>query len=950
MSEQKILSERSSQLFSLNSVFVEELYNEYVKNPNCVDESWQKFFKELEENKEFIRSPSWANYEKKILDVSRETIEGKSSVQKEGPKESSADSLSAKVSNLIHSYRARGHYLASIDPLGMEEIVSKKDIRLDLEYFGINENDLNVSISVNSEVCGTKNATARQVIANLERIYSGNVGYEFSYTDNLEENEWLQSKIENFEKNETFTKDEKKEMLDSLLQVESFEQFLQSRFPGAKRFSIEGADNAIISARKVIRTLVEDGVEDIVIGMPHRGRLNVLTKILNKPYRSMFSEFQGKFAHPESLEITGDVKYHLGASYDLKFHSGKKAHLSLAANPSHLEAVNPVVVGKVRAKQDHFKDTERKKVAGILFHGEAAFAGQGVVMESLMLSELSGYNAGGTIHIVVNNQVGFTATGKEAHLGRYSTEIAKIVKAPIFHVNGNCTEEVAKVSQIAAEYRNKYKKDVIIDLVCYRLHGHNEIDEPRFTQPKMYEKISTLETPGKIYSDQLVSEKVIDSSYFENSKEEYKKQLDKELEASKTYKPEVEEWFEGLWKGLSRYSKSKSIDKKTGVAVDALRKIGKSITTIPEGFNAHKIIVKGFQKREEALSSGANIDWGLGEALAFGSLLSEGTRVRLSGQDCKRGTFSHRHGVITDQDTGNSYTPLNNLAKTQGEFEVINSFLSEYAVMGFEYGYSTVNPNNLVIWEAQFGDFSNGAQIIIDQFLSSAEVKWMRASGLVLLLPHGYEGQGPEHSSARLERYLQLCAENNMQVVNCTTPANYFHALRRQMHRNYRKPLIVMTPKSLLRHPLAVSSIEDFDSGTSFLPVISDSQTDYHMAKKLILCSGKVYYDLVEALDKEKKKNIAIIRIEQYYPFPEEKLKEELKKYKNVKDILWAQEEPRNMGAWYFIRPKIEELMKELKIKEELQYVGRVYSASTADGYVSMHNRKQQEIIKEAIN
>jgi 2-oxoglutarate dehydrogenase E1 component len=676
----------------------------------------------------------------------------------------------------------------------------------------------------------------------------------------------------------------------------------------------------------------------------------MLTKIFNKPYKSMLSEFQGNLAHPEHLDVSGDVKYHLGISHDLKFDNGNKVHISLAANPSHLEAVNPVVVGKVRAKQDYLGDKYRVKAAGVLLHGDAAFAGQGVVMESLVLSQLPGYSAGGTVHIIVNNQVGFTATANDAHAGRYSTEVAKTIKAPIFHVNGNSALEVAKVSAIAAQYRNKYKKDVVIDLVCYRLHGHNEIDEPRFTQPSMYKKVGGLSTPATIYAKELVEKQIITDSYVAEVKSKYKKQLDKELEASKTYKPEKEEWFEGLWKGFVNYSKSKGKDKKTGVKINTLQDVGEALVKLPAGFNAHKIVAKGLEKRKVSLSSGEKIDWATGEALALGSLLLEGTKVRLSGQDSQRGTFSHRHSVITDQETEEQFTPLNNISKDQAPFEVINSFLSEYAVLGFEYGYSIVNPNNLVIWEAQFGDFSNGAQIIIDQFISSAEMKWMRASGLVMLLPHGYEGQGPEHSSARLERYLQLCAENNMQVVNCTTPANYFHALRRQIHRNYRKPLIVMSPKSLLRHSMAVSSIDEFDEGKEFLPILPGHKKNYKSAKKLILCSGKLYYELLESAEKENKNNIDIIRVEQYYPFPEEELLAELKKYDKVSELVWCQEEPRNMGAWYFIRPKIEKMMEKLKIKKPLSYVGRGYSASTAAGYASIHKKKQQEIIKEAIN
>jgi 2-oxoglutarate dehydrogenase E1 component len=945
MKDSETLSKQFSQLFSLNGVFVEELYNQYLEDPASVDQTWQRFFESLEEGKRFVRAPSWLHYENKILHVSRETSQ-------ETPKAKSdkVSDISGKMSSFVREYRERGHNLASIDPLGIEEIPQKEDLRLDLKSFGIYPQDMKSSVTLSSEICGIDSASVEDIVKMTEEIYSKNIGYEFSHIDNFSEKDWLKDRIENFDKENAISLEEKKEILSALVQVETFEQFLQMRFPGAKRFSIEGADNVIVATRKIIRTLVDEGVEEVVLGMPHRGRLSILTKVLNKPYKAMLSEFQGNLAHPESLDISGDVKYHLGSSSDLKFSNGKKVHMSLVANPSHLEAVNPVVVGKVRAKQDYLGDADRKKVAGVLFHGDAAFAGQGVVMESFMLSETEGYNAGGTIHVVVNNQVGFTATGKEIHKGRYTTEVAKIVKAPIFHVNGNCAEDVAKVAVIAAQYRNKYKKDVVIDLVCYRLHGHNEIDEPRFTQPTMYKKVSEQETPAKIYFDKLVGEGVVDASYYSSAKAEYKKFLDKALKDAEKYKPEKEEWFEGLWKDFMHYSEGKSEDKNTGVPAGKLQELGKKIVTIPSNIKAHKIVVRGYAKREKDIFSGENIDWATAESLAFATLVSEGTKVRLSGQDCKRGTFSQRHSVVKDQESGEEFVGLNNISKDQANFEVINSFLSEYGVMGFEYGYSITDPNALVLWEGQFGDFSNGAQIIIDQFISSAETKWMRASGLVLLLPHGYEGQGPEHSSARLERYLQLCAENNMQVVNCTTPANYFHVLRRQIHRNYRKPLIVMTPKSLLRNTAAVSSIEDFDEGTSFAPILGDGRNAHDSAKRLILCSGKVYYDLMESLSKEKKSNVAIIRIEQYYPFPEKSLLAEMKKYKKAKEVVWCQEEPRNMGAWYFIRPKIQKMMKDLKIKEELEYVGRDYSASTAAGYSSMHQRKQKEIIKNALN
>ena len=721
---------------------------------------------------------------------------------------------------------------------------------------------------------------------------------------------------------------------------------MHTRFPGAKRFSIEGGENAVTAANTIVKVLSKSGIEEVVFGMPHRGRLSVITNVLKKPYKVVLSEFLGKFAHIEKLGLSGDVKYHLGNSHDLEL-DGKNIHLSLMSNPSHLEAINPVVLGKIRAKQDFIGDQSRVRIGGVLFHGDASFAGQGIVMESLVMSELSGYSVGGVIHIVINNQVGFTANTKEARSGRYSTDIAKLIKAPILHVNGNSADAVAKAAKIAGDYKIKFKKDIVIEIICYRLYGHNEIDEPRFTQPEMYKAVAAMSTPATIYSEILVKEGVVAADYLSSAKERCKSALEKEFALANNYEAEQPDWFEGLWKGFIHFANKHAKDDDTRVQEKKLKELGTKITTIPSGFNPHKIVAKVFEKRSENIAAGDNIDWGTGEHLAFASLLDEGIRIRISGQDCQRGTFSHRHSVISDQETYKKYTPLNNISESQASFEVINSMLSEYAVMGFEYGYSTTNPRNLVLWEAQFGDFANGAQIVIDQFIAAAETKWMRCSGLVLLLPHGYEGQGPEHSSARLERYLQLCAEDNIQVVNCTTPANYFHVLRRQIHRNYRKPLIVMSPKSLLRNHRAISKLKDF-AEESFKPVIPDQVSEN--ATKLVICSGKVYYDLVEAMEKAKDTSVAVVRIEEYYPFPKIALLKELKKHTGIRRVMWLQEEPKNMGAWVFIKDKVSELLNDAGIKKQLEYVGRADSASTAAGHLYAHEREHKKIISEVLN
>ena len=933
MSNDKFL--KSSFLFGTNAAYLEELYANYLQDKTSISKDWQDVFAGLNENnpQEAIKSiQAHHNFYKVTNQKSAPAVTGINS----------GNCLDLRAKMLVNAYRERGHFLAEIDPLELEKLPIEQDLSLDLESFGITGQDLDTTV-----ICDGKSITIRNLEKQLKKTYSAHIGYELAHITNCNQLKWLTDRIENYNDQTELSKDDRENILKSLIEVESFEQFLHTKFPSAKRFSVEGADNSIISMQWAINIAAADNVKEAIIGMAHRGRLNSLTKVLGKSYVAMLSEFQGGIPFPDGLGLSGDVKYHMGFSKGEEI-KGKKIHLSMMANPSHLEAVNPVVAGQVRARQDLLGDKKRHDVIGILVHGDASFSGQGVVAESLMLSDLEGYNVGGIVHIIVDNQVGFTATAKNSRASRYPSEVAKIIKVPIFHVNGNDAEAVVKVTRIATEYRNKFGKDVVIHVMCYRLYGHNEMDEPRFTQPSMYKKISTLETPGKIYSKELLAAKVIDDQYYDNYKAAFKDKLEQDLIEAKTFKPKKADWFEGLWSNLGNFHLGKALDKTTGVKISELKTIGLKLCEVSEEIAVNNKITKQLEARKQMMEVGKNINWATAEALAFGSLLLEETNVRLSGQDSERGTFSQRHSILIDQENDSLYVPLNHLANSQGTYEVINSNLSEYAVMGFEYGYSTANPNNLVLWEGQYGDFANGAQIIIDQFISSAESKWLRSSGIVLLLPHAYEGEGPEHSSARLERFLQLCAEDNIQVVNCTTPASYFHVLRRQIHRNYRKPLMIMAPKSLLRHKLAVSSLEDLAENTEFKTVISEIATIPN-PKKVILCSGKIYYELLEYREVNKINDVALIRLEQLYPFPKLKLQEELSKYKNA-EIIWCQEEPENMGAWRFLQPQINNLMIECKIKGMIRYVGRTAYASTSDGYSSTHRKFQEALIKEAVN
>ncbi|WP_342270567.1 2-oxoglutarate dehydrogenase E1 component [Rickettsia endosymbiont of Orchestes rusci] len=917
-------------LFGGNAVFIEELYRQYLTNPNSVDQTWQAFFGQIKDNESAKINKSTA----KIILPSEVKIS-------EEPTLSSEIVDSFKAVRMIEAYRKYGHYFTTLDPLNLEIVETKNDVKLDILNFDFSNEQLENVINVPDEFFGLKKCKLSELIKLLDKTYSDHIGVEFEQVESAEEKNWLYSQLEN---EATLSPEEKKIILNDLVEVEGFEQYLHTKFPGAKRFSVEGGDSSVVAMDKAINLSASYGVEEIVIGMAHRGRLNTVTKIVGKPYKAVIAGFISGNVFPDDLNVSGDVKYHLGYSSD-RVVSDKKIHLSMADNPSHLEAVNPIVAGKVRAKQDAIRDTERKKVKAILVHGDAAFCGQGVVAECLSMSNLAAYDTGGILHFVINNQLGFTANAKDTRSSRYSTEFAKIIAAPIFHVNGDDMEAVLKVTNIAVEYQQKFSKDIVVEIICYRKYGHNEGDEPMYTQSVMYNAIKNKPTPGAVYADKLVKDGVIDGSYFAKLKEQFKAKLDQEYEQAKNYKQEAH-FLGGLWQGLTR---SSSGIITTGVNKKTLQDIGVKLCEVPKNFAINLKLVKLFEARKSTLIEDKPIDWATSEQLAFSSLLISGTKIRFTGQDSRRGTFSHRHSVLYSQIDDTKYIPLNNLAENQAKYEIADSLLSEYAVLGFEYGYSLADPRNLVIWEAQFGDFANGAQIIFDQFISSSETKWLRLSGLVVLLPHAFEGQGPEHSSARLERFLQLAGEDNMYVAYPTTPASIFHLLRRQILNTTRKPLIVMTPKSLLRHKLAVSSLAELDEKTSFIPVLDEVNIDASKVIKVILCSGKVYYDLVEMRTDKNITNIVIIRLEQLYPFEKNIVVDLLKKYNKAKEFIWCQEEPKNMGAWSYIVSYLEGALKEAGVSNRFKYVGREPSASPAVGSLHVHTEQQQKLVRDAL-
>ena len=892
-SNKNINLKKTSFLSGINSEFINEFYSDYLTDPKSIPEGWRKFFNGLSEDEKLVlrdlKGPSWSP-EKKIKNIRNliqdtEKKEGENiNVNFESVKEASKDSVRAIM--LIRAYRIRGHLIANLDPLSIQ--IKDEHPELKPETYGFSKKDYGRKIFLDG-VLGIQYGDLHQILNILKNTYCSNIGYEFMHMGDPDEKAWIRDRIEGPEKNIVFTENGKKAILNKIIQAEGFEKYLHVKFVGTKRFGLDGGEALIPALEQIIKRGGNLGAKEIKIGMPHRGRLNVLANVMGKPFKAIFSEFFGKSVSA-SKDFEGDVKYHLGASSNREF-DGNLVHISLTDNPSHLEAVNPVVLGQVRAKQFFHKDKDRKKVIPVLMHGDAAFAGQGIVAECFAMSGLPGHNIGGTIHVIVNNQIGFTTAPRFARSSPYPSDVAKIAQAPIFHVNGDDPEAVVHCAKIATEYRQKFNRDVVIDMVCYRRFGHNEGDEPSFTQPIMYKKIKSHPTTLEIYGKKLSQEGLTSDEILKRDKLDFKKYLEKEFVSSKNYKSELK-WFDGVW---SRFKPGLGKDKKGASGVDKhkLIKIGKKISTIPKNLNIHKTLRRVFESRLQIFNSTYKIDWSTAESLAFGTLLTEGFSVRMSGQDSGRGTFSQRHAVLRNQESHERYIPLNNIQKGQKNFEIIDSLLSELAVLGFEFGYSLSEPETLVLWEAQFGDFANGAQIIIDQFITSGESKWGRASGLVMLLPHGYEGQGPEHSSARLERFLQLCAGENIQVVNCTTPSNYFHVLRRQMHREFRKPLIIMTPKSLLRHKRCISDISEFSTKSTFHRVLEDDAYNKEsnlttlvkdkQIKKVVMCSGKIYYDLIEAREKYKRKNVVLIRLEQLYPFPAKTLANILKRYKQAK-------------------------------------------------------------------
>ena len=940
-----------------NAAFVEGQYARFLKDPASVDAGWAAFFRGLQDDAgaamRTIDGASWAPPRAKRPIPGAPPAEAEAQPKKAAPapamdaaavRAATLDSIRALM--MIRAYRVRGHLEANLDPLGLNKVEAHPE--LDPASYGFTEADYDHPIFID-HVLGLETATLREILAVVRATYCGKVGVEFMHIQVPEEKAWIQANVEGTRNQQAFTADEKRAIFHHLVRAQEYERYLHVKFTGTKRFGSDGAEAMIPALEEIIHTARRNGVEEIIFGMPHRGRLNVLANVMGKPYTAIFSEFQGNAANPEDVQGSGDVKYHLGTSGDREF-DGEKLHLSLNANPSHLEAVDPVVVGKVRAKQNLRRDFVREKVMGILMHGDAAFAGQGLVHETFLLSDLKGYRSGGTVHLIVNNQIGFTTAPVYSRSSPYPSDVAKAVQAPIFHVNGDDPEAVVHVARLATEYRARFKKDVVIDMFCYRRFGHNEGDEPSFTQPLMYQRIASHPTAVDVYAKQLIAEGVMTEDETQAEIEAFRSRLDSDFEASKTFKPNKADWLEGVWTGFETASGD---DRRgdTTVDLDRLREIGRGLTRLPEGFNVHPRIQRILKQKEEMIETGKDLDWAMAEALAFGTLLTEGTPVRLSGQDSGRGTFSHRHAVLTDQETEERFVPLTQLSSDQALCEVIDSPLSEAAVLGYEYGYSITDPNSLVLWEAQFGDFANGAQVIIDQFISSGETKWLRMSGLVMLLPHGYEGQGPEHSSARLERYLQISGEDNWQVVNCTTPANFFHVLRRQVRRNFRKPLVVMTPKSLLRHKLCVSDLADLGPGTSFHRVLGETEklVADDKVKRVVLCSGKVYYDLLAERTTRGINDIALVRVEQLYPFPVSSLSAQLSRYRNA-DVVWCQEEPWNMGAWTYVDRRLEDLLSTLDVSASRPgYAGRTEAAATATGLLRRHNAQQAELIDEAL-
>jgi len=977
--------DETSFLYGANAAFLEDLYAQYAVDPSSVDASWRSVFDALGDGAAQILDEAQAGkpsveapvpeygdllgaYENGALasdEPSSALLRAKAARRMPGAsvedlRAATIDSIRALM--LIRAYRIRGHLIAHLDPLQLDPPAYHPE--LDPKTYGFTEADFDRTIFIDN-VLGMESASLNQILEVVKRTYCGAFAVQFMHIADPEEKAWIQERIEGPDKAIAFTPEGKRAIFNKLVEAEGFEKFLGVKYTGTKRFGLDGAEALVPAMEQIIKRGGALGVKEIILGMPHRGRLNVLANVMGKPFQAIFNEFKGGASHPDDVDGSGDVKYHLGASSDRAF-DDNNVHLSLTANPSHLEAVNPVVLGKARAKQSLWavdkpleEAPDRGTVLPVLLHGDAAFAGQGVVAECFAMSGLKGHRTGGTIHIIVNNQIGFTTAPRFGRSSPYPSDVALMVQAPIFHVNGDDPEAVVYAAKVAMEFRQKFRRDVVIDMFCYRRFGHNEGDEPSFTQPLMYKRIKGHPSTLKIYADRLITEGLLTEEDVDEVIHHFHESLQTDFEAADNFRPNKADWLDGQWSGLGR-AVGDERRGETAVETDKLKSIGKVLTKLPQGFNGHRTLNRILKAKQAMFESGEGFDWATAEALAFGSLVLDGQYVRLCGQDSGRGTFSQRHSYFVDQQSEERYHPLNHLEDDQrGEFEVVDSFLSEFAVLGFEYGYSLADPKSLIMWEAQFGDFANGAQVMIDQFISSGERKWLRMSGLVLLLPHGYEGQGPEHSSARLERFLQLCAEDNMQVANCTTPANYFHILRRQMHRNFRKPLILMTPKSLLRHKRAVSTLDEMGPGSSFHRVLWDDAERMpgssielrpdNEIKRVILCSGKVYYDLFEAREKRGIDDVQILRVEQLYPFPAKSLMNELSRFPEA-DVVWCQEEPKNMGGWTFMEPNIEWVLDRIEARtKRAHYVGRGAMASTATGLVSQHLKTLEAFLDEAL-
>jgi 2-oxoglutarate dehydrogenase E1 component len=947
----------ASAFSGANAAFLGEQYARWAANPASVDPTFAELFGALNDDARAVlqeaTGASWAPHRPELETEEPPRLATRpppqATVLLSGEQIRAATIASLRALMLIRSYRVRGHLEARLDPLGLQ--IPRPHAELDPRSYGFTDNDLDKPIFIDN-VLGRETATLREIRTILRETYCGSIGVEFMHIQDPDQKSWIQRRVEGAPWRTAFDAKAKRAILIQLTEAEGFEAFCQKRYVTTKRFGLEGGESSIPALHAIIEVAASAGVGEIAIGMPHRGRLNTLVNIVKKPLTAVFSEFGGESFKPDDVQGSGDVKYHLGTSTDIEV-TGRSVHLSLQPNPSHLEAVDPVVIGKVRARQDQAGDTQRRSsVMAILMHGDAAFAGQGLVYETLAMSQLIGYRTGGTVHLVVNNQIGFTTVPAHAYSGLYCTDVAKSIQAPILHVNGDDAEAVVFCARMAAEFRMRFATDIVLDIVCYRRHGHNETDEPAFTQPLMYRAIKQTKTTRTLYAERLAVEGVISASDAQAMWDEFARTLEDANAAGQSYKPNKADWLEGHWTGFSQAdAETERVEQATAVSPATLKAVGTALARVPAGFEVHPRIARQLEAKREMLDGGEGIDWATGEALAFGSLLLEGHRVRLSGEDSQRGTFSQRHAVLIDQVNQHEYVPLNNIARDQAKIEIYNSLLSEVGVLGFEYGYTLADPRTLVVWEAQFGDFANGAQVIIDQFLASGETKWLRMSGLTLLLPHGYEGQGPEHSSARIERYLQLCAERNMCICNVTTPANYFHALRRQLKRNFRKPLVIFTPKSLLRHKLAVSSLREMAEGSAFRFVLPDSDAiaPPEQVRRVVLCSGKVYYDLLTERRERAVNDVAIMRLEQIYPIPEKTLTRELTPYRKA-ELVWCQEEPENMGAWNFLDRRLEKVLSGIGgTAKRPHYVGRNAAASPATGSARTHQAEQTALVAAAL-